>query len=39
LSEVLSQQEIDELLNALRSGELNIDEIKEEIQDLRFSKA
>lgn len=33
MSEVLSQQEIDELLNALRSGELNIDEIKEETQE------
>lgn len=33
MSDVLSQQEIDELLNALSSGELNINEIKEEAEE------
>ena len=33
MSDVLSQQEIDELLNALNTGELNINEIKDETQE------
>jgi len=36
LSDVLSQQEIDELLKALSSGELNINEIKEENQEKKI---
>ena len=33
MSDVLSQQEIDELLKALSSGELNINDIKEEAEE------
>lgn len=36
MSDVLSQQEIDELLKALSSGELNINEIKEENQEKKI---
>ena len=36
MGEVLSQNEIDSLLKALSSGELDVDEIKDDNEKLRF---
>lgn len=38
MSEVLSQNEIDALLNALNSGEVDVSDIKEESQDKKIKK-